>query len=86
MEGWKTWVGVAGLLAGAAASGMGFTEVSNVIYGLAVPVVVVGLGHKLDKVGGILRMVGSGATGLADQLDKQLATQNSATPTAPPKV
>ena len=75
MEGWKTWAGVVGLVAGAGASAVGYPEVATGIYGVAVPMVVVGLGHKLDKVAGILRAAGVGAVGLADQLDKGLAAQ-----------
>jgi hypothetical protein len=73
MGGWKTWAGVAGLVVAAGASAFGYPEVANGIYGVAAPMVVVGLGHKLDKVAGVLRMVGTGTVSLADQLDKGMA-------------
>ncbi len=67
MNGWKTWAGVAGLVAGGACSAFGMTDVANVIYSFAVPMVIVGIGHKLDKAA---RMSAAALNAIADQLEK----------------
>ena len=82
MNGWKTWAGVGMLVVGAGLHAMGMTDASNIAYGLAVPMVAVGIGHKLDKVGDLLRMVASGATSLADQTDKVSQGANAPPPAA----
>ena len=77
MSGWKTWVGVLMLVVGGALSAFNMNDVANVVYSFAVPMVIVGLGHKLDKV---FRAIASSATSMADQLEK------ANTATVPPKV
>lgn len=71
MNGWKTWAGVAGLLAGGALSALGMSDIANTVYSFSVPMVIVGLGHKMDKV---LRAIGTAANSAADQLEKQGAS------------
>ena len=77
MSGWKTWVGVLMLVIGGVLTAFNMSDIANVVYSFAVPIVIVGLGHKLDKV---FRAIAASATSVADQLEKSNA------PTVPPKV
>lgn len=67
MEGWKTWAGVAGLVVGAALNALGMDDAAKITYTFAVPMVVVGIGHKLDK---FIRMTAKGLNSVADQLEQ----------------
>jgi hypothetical protein len=43
---------------------------ADTVYALAIPMVVIGLGHKLDKVAKIGHMAAKGLEAAATQLDK----------------
>lgn len=70
MGGWKTWVGVMGLVAGGVMSVIGYTDAATIAYEVAIPMVVLGLGHKLDKVQSILKSVGGASAEISKKLDE----------------
>lgn len=65
MGGWKTWAGVIGLMAGAVLTALGFSDIAETVYTFSVPMVIVGIGHKLDKV---LEAVATGSSSAAKAL------------------
>ena len=71
MEGWKTWAGVAGMVIGGITHAFGLDAAAMTIYSFALPMVIVGLGSKIDKAAQILRKVSAGASSVADQLEKK---------------
>ena len=78
MQGWKTWVGVLGLFVGGGLNAFGMHDLANIVYSFTVPMVVVGLGSKMDK---ILRGIATAANSAADELQKANGTMS---PIAPP--
>jgi hypothetical protein len=73
MQGWKTWVGVLGLAVGGGLTAFGMTDIANIVYSFAVPMVIVGLGSKMDK---ILRGIATAANSAADELQKANGTMS----------
>jgi hypothetical protein len=71
MEGWKTWAGVAGMVIGGVTHAFGLDEAAKIIYSFSLPMVIVGLGSKIDKAAKVLRQVSVGAASVADQLEKK---------------
>ena len=77
MQGWKTWVGVFGLFVGGGLTAFGMVEIAQMVYAVSVPMVIVGLGSKMDK---ILRGVATAANSAADELQKANGTMSSVAP------
>lgn len=67
MTGWKTWAGVALVVAGAGFHVFDMEYVAETAYALGSSMIAVGLGHKIEK---FLRVLAQGATSAADQLAK----------------
>ena len=77
MQGWKTWVGVLGLFIGGGLTAFGMSDIANIVYSFAVPMVIVGLGSKMDK---ILRGIATAANSAADELQKANGTMSAIAP------
>lgn len=73
MTGWKTWAGVALLVIAGAAVALGYADMATTIYSVAIPMVIVGIGHKFDKVYKIMHMVAKGIDSAATEMEKASA-------------
>lgn len=80
MQGWKTWIGVVGMMVGGGLFAFGMHDLAEMVYAVSVPMVIVGLGSKMDK---ILRGIATAANSAADELQKANGTLS---PIAPPVV
>lgn len=81
MQGWKTWTGVAGLAIGGGLVAVGMTDTAQMVYAVSVPMVVVGIGSKMDK---ILRGIATAANSAADELEKATKSNAPAVGQVPP--
>lgn len=82
MDGWKTWAGAALVLLGGALHALGAGEIAAAAYTIGIPMVVIGLGHKLDKVVKAMRALSAALESSAAEIEKGLAKTEP--PAAPP--
>ena len=80
MGGWRTWVGIGGVVASGGLYAFGITDTAATVAGMAgsIGMVAYGIGVKIEKV---LRMVSEGAKFAADEMAKQNERNK---PTEPP--
>jgi len=67
MKGWKTWLGFASVLGGTVAFFLGMTEIAITAVGFGVPMMGVGIAHKIEKGA---RASAEALLAVADQLKK----------------